>query len=97
MNSYASALARGGLSDAEQREYAATIAAASESLSTMVSNILRLNKLENQEITPNAAPYDLTRQLCDCALDARGALGSRRTLISTPSSRSASWCWPTRR
>ena len=68
MNSYASALARGGLSEAEQREYAATIAAASESLSTMVSNILRLNKLENQEITPNAAPYDLTRQLCDCAL-----------------------------
>lgn len=68
VNSYASALARGGLSEAEQREYAATIAAASESLSTMVSNILRLNKLENQEITPNAAPYDLTRQLCDCAL-----------------------------
>ena len=68
MNSYASALARGGLSEAEQREYAATIAAASASLSTMVSNILRLNKLENQEITPNAAPYDLTRQLCDCAL-----------------------------
>ena len=68
MNSYASALARGGLSEAEQREYAATIAAASESLSTMVSNILRLNKLENQEIMPNAAPYDLTRQLCDCAL-----------------------------
>lgn len=62
------ALARGGLSEAEQREYAATIAAASESLSTMVSNILRLNKLENQEITPNAVPYDLTRQLCDCAL-----------------------------
>lgn len=68
MNSYASALARGGLSEAQQQEYARTIAAASESLSTMVSNILRLNKLENQEITPNAAPYDLTRQLCDCAL-----------------------------
>lgn len=65
---YASALQRGKLSEEEQREYAATIASASESLSVLISNILRLNKLENQEIVPNAAPYDLTRQLSDCAL-----------------------------
>ena len=65
---YASALQRGNLSEEEQREYAATIASASESLSVLISNILRLNKLENQEIVPNAAPYDLTRQLSDCAL-----------------------------
>ena len=65
---YASALQRGNLSEEEQREYAATIASASESLSVLISNILRINKLENQEIVPNAAPYDLTRQLSDCAL-----------------------------
>lgn len=65
---YASALQRGNLSEAERREYAATIASASESLSVLISNILKLNKLENQEIVPNAAPYDLTRQLSDCAL-----------------------------
>ena len=65
---YASALQRGNLSEEEQREYAATIASASESLRVLISNILRLNKLENQEIVPNAAPYDLTRQLSDCAL-----------------------------
>lgn len=65
---YASALQRGNLSEEEQREYAATIASATESLSVLISNILRLNKLENQEIVPNAAPYDLTRQLSDCAL-----------------------------
>ncbi len=65
---YASALQRGNLSPEEQREYAQTIASASESLSTLISNILKLNKLENQEIVPNAAPYDLTRQLSDCAL-----------------------------
>ena len=68
ISGYASALQRGNLSEEEQREYAATIASASESLSVLISNILRLNKLENQEIVPNAAPYDLTRQLSDCAL-----------------------------
>lgn len=68
IRSYAGAMQRENLSEAQRREYAATIASASESLSELISNILKLNKLENQEIVPNAAPYDLTRQLCDCAL-----------------------------
>ena len=68
ISSYAAALQRPSLTDAQRDEYAKTIAAASDSLSTLVSNILRLNKLENQEIVPSARPYDLTRQLCDCAL-----------------------------
>ena len=68
IESYAGALRREDLTDEERREYAGTIAAASESLSALVSNILRLNKLENQQIVPNAEPYDLTRQLSDCAL-----------------------------
>ena len=66
---YASALQREDLTIEERREYAQTIASASESLSTLISNILKLNKLENQEIVPNAQPYDLTRQLSDCALN----------------------------
>lgn len=68
IRSYAGALQRKNLSDRERREYAKTIAAASDSLSILISNILKLNKLENQEIVPNASVYDLTRQLCDCAL-----------------------------
>lgn len=68
IRSYAGALQRENLSDRERREYAKTIAAASDSLSILISNILKLNKLENQEIVPNASVYDLTRQLCDCAL-----------------------------
>lgn len=66
---YASALQREDLTMEERREYAQTISSASESLSTLISNILKLNKLENQEIVPNAQPYDLTRQLSDCALN----------------------------
>ena len=68
IRSYASALQRDNLTDEERSEYAQTIATASENLSVLISNILKLNKLENQEIVPNAATYDLTRQLCDCAL-----------------------------
>ncbi|MBQ2990782.1 MAG: HAMP domain-containing histidine kinase [Clostridia bacterium] len=68
IRSYASALQKPGLTDGERAEYAATIANASENLSVLISNILKLNKLENQEIVPSAAVYDLTRQLSDCAL-----------------------------
>ncbi len=68
IKSYATALERGDLDEATAHEYAKTIATASENLSTLVSNILKLNKLENQEIVPSAKPYDLTLQLSECAL-----------------------------
>lgn len=68
IESYATALERSDLTPAQREEYAQTIATASRSLSTLISNILKLNKLENQEIVPAAKEYDLTRQLSDCAL-----------------------------
>ena len=68
IESYAAALQKDDLSDAQRSEYAKTIVSATRSLSALVSNILKLNKLENQEIVPTAREYDLTRQLCDCAL-----------------------------
>lgn len=68
IESYATALERGNLTPSQRAEYAQTIASASRSLSALISNILRLTKLENQEITSSAREYDLTRQLSDCAL-----------------------------
>ena len=68
IESYAAALQRDDLGEQTRREYAQTIVSASHNLSTLVSNILKLNKLENQEIMPMAKEYDLTRQLSDCAL-----------------------------
>lgn len=68
ISSYAAALQKNGLTEEERIEYTKIIASASASLSELVSNILKLNKLENQEIVPNARPYDLTRQLFECAL-----------------------------
>ncbi|MBQ4095806.1 MAG: HAMP domain-containing histidine kinase, partial [Oscillospiraceae bacterium] len=33
-----------------------------------ITNILKLNKLENQQIFPTAKPYNLSEQLCECLL-----------------------------
>lgn len=68
IQSYASALQSSRLSDGERREYAHTIVTASQKLSTLVTNILQLNKLENQEIVSGAAVYDVCEQLRQCAL-----------------------------
>lgn len=53
----------------EQRlEYAKTIAGAARKLTSLITNILKLNKLENQQIFPDRAEYDLSEQLRQCLL-----------------------------
>ncbi len=68
IQSYARALQKENLSPQVRKEYADTIITASTKLSTLVTNILKLDKLENQAIKPSAEPYDLCRQLSACAL-----------------------------
>lgn len=68
IQSYAIALQHNTLSLEERNDYAKTIVTASQKLSTLVTNILKMNKLENQEIMPLSAPYSLNEQLCRCAL-----------------------------
>ena len=64
MKSHAALIRKQGASD----ESLDAIAKAADNLSALVTNMLRLNKLENQEIETPVAPYDLCRQLCDCIL-----------------------------
>lgn len=58
----------GTLSEEEQTEYAKTIDSAAGRLSDLITNILKLNKLENQRIVPEVKSYDVCRQLCECVL-----------------------------
>ena len=51
-----------------QREYADTIYQSSMRLADLISNILKLNKLEKQNITPEIQVYDVCAQLAKCAL-----------------------------
>ncbi|MDE6621444.1 MAG: HAMP domain-containing histidine kinase [Lachnospiraceae bacterium] len=51
-----------------QREYADIIMQATQQLTSLVTNILRLSKLESQFIVSEAKPYDICRQLSDCVM-----------------------------
>jgi signal transduction histidine kinase len=68
IQNYATALQKTDISLEERREYTSTIITASQKLNTLVTNILKLNKLENQKIATQFSAFDLCRQLTDCAL-----------------------------
>ena len=65
---YTTALQNSSMKEEERREYTETILEATQKLSVLVTNILKLSKLENQEILGNAKQFDLSEQLRRCAL-----------------------------
>ena len=68
IQNYAQLLTKPSLTKEEQENYTAAILGSTHRLSALITNILKLNKLESQQITPQCEPYDLCRQLSDCAL-----------------------------
>ncbi len=68
IRSYGTLLQKPGLPEERRAECAAAIVEASDRLSTLITNILRLNKLENQQIYPAPRTYDLGGQLGECLL-----------------------------
>ncbi|MBQ9785603.1 MAG: HAMP domain-containing histidine kinase [Clostridia bacterium] len=71
------------LSPDERREYTQTVSNAAQKLSGLISNILRLNKLENQQIYPQLSPYNLSEQLCECLLSFEERWEKKSLLIET--------------
>lgn len=67
IQSYASALRKDELPKEEKEAYIETILEASQKLSALVTNVLRLNKLESQEIIQSES-YSLDEQLRCCIL-----------------------------
>ena len=68
IQNYATMLQEPGLDEEQRQEYAKILCDTSKNLSELVSNILKLNKLENQQIFPEKKPYNLSEQLCECML-----------------------------
>lgn len=68
IQNYTQLLQKENLTEEERREYADSILQSTRKLSSLITNILKLNKLEKQTIRPAPEQYDLCQQLCDCAL-----------------------------
>ena len=68
IQNYAQGLKDGKLTEAQKEAYIDTILESSVRLSALISNILKLNKLEKQTLQPVMEPYNVCEQLCECAL-----------------------------
>lgn len=68
IQNYAVMLQDPALPEKQRAEYADAITAATRRLSALITNILKLNKLENQQIFPASAGYELSEQLRQCLL-----------------------------
>ncbi len=68
MQNYGTLLQTPDLSEEKRLEYAKGVTDGSRRLADMMTNILKLNRLENQQIYPQTAEFDLGEQLCECLL-----------------------------
>lgn len=63
--------------DEKQRQAVGIIIQSGRKLSALITNILKINKLEKQNILPVMEEYDLCGQLCQCSLQFEGGYGKK--------------------
>lgn len=68
IQNYGTLLQTPDLEEEKRIEYAKGVTDGSRRLADMMTNILKLNRLEKQQIYPKAEQYDLGEQLCECLL-----------------------------
>ena len=68
MRNYGTLLQTPELPEEKRLEYARGVTEGARRMADMMTNILKLNRLENQKIFPAGEPFDLGEQLCECLL-----------------------------
>ena len=68
MQNYGTLLQAPDLSEEKRMEYAKGVTDGARRMADMMTNILKLNRLENQQIYPQITEFDLGEQLCECLL-----------------------------
>lgn len=67
IQNYAELMQQEQLEEKQRKEYAEGILQATKRLSNLITNMLKLNKLEKQTIKPVPEDFDVCEQLCECA------------------------------
>ncbi|MGM9684526.1 MAG: ATP-binding protein [Eubacteriales bacterium] len=83
MQNYGTLLQAPDLTQEKRTEYAKAVTDASRRLADMITNILKLNRLENQRIYPETEKYDLGEQLCECLLEYENVWEEKGITIDT--------------
>lgn len=83
IQNYSTMIQQPGLLEEKRLEYAKTIAESSRRLADLITNILKLNRLENQQIYPDKQVYNLGEQLCECLLSFEKVWEEKRINIET--------------
>lgn len=68
IQNYGTLLQQPDLSEEKRLEYAKALTLACRRQASLVTNILKLNKLENQQVLMQSEPFDLSEQICRCLL-----------------------------
>lgn len=83
MQNYGTLLQSPDLSEEKRVEYAKGVTDAARRLAEMMTNILKLNRLENQQIFPETTTFDLGEQLCECLLQFENVWERKQIEIDT--------------
>ena len=68
LRNYGALLEEPDLSEEKRLEYAGSINRVTKHLSELITNILRLNKLESQKLYPKSKKCNLSEMLCECLI-----------------------------
>lgn len=68
IRNYSRLLQSADITEEQRLEYAQGIDRATQRMTALITNILKMNRLENQQISPKVQEYDLTEQVAECLL-----------------------------
>ena len=83
IQNYGTLLQAPNLPEEKRMTYAKGVTDGTRRMTGMMSNILKLNRLENQKIFPKAERFDLGEQLCGCLLQYESVWEENRIEVET--------------